>query len=81
MFYIVDKLPRSKSDGGEWDAILRTGVEPSPEERAPQVHPYYRPAPRMQDPKHEREQREKAEEAKINMRPKRRYSRRKSVTI
>ena len=38
-FYIVDKLTRP--EGGEWDAMLRHGIEPSPEHSAPQAHPYF----------------------------------------
>jgi hypothetical protein len=37
-FYIVDKLPQP--DGSEWDAMLRAGVQPSPEQSPPQAHPY-----------------------------------------
>ncbi|KIW18485.1 hypothetical protein PV08_02773 [Exophiala spinifera] len=47
-FYIVDRLPRADSRhgardgsrGGEWDAMLRVGVEPCPDGGPPSAYPY-----------------------------------------
>jgi hypothetical protein len=47
-FYIVDGLPRP--EGGEWDAMLRKGVERSPEHSIPQAYPYVKSPPREKDP-------------------------------
>ncbi|KAK7892478.1 hypothetical protein LTR67_007575 [Exophiala xenobiotica] len=59
-FYIVDKLPRSGPNGGEWDAILRTGVEPSPADGPANAFPYMTVPPRR-DPRAEQEKRKQAE--------------------
>ena len=55
-FYVVDKLPRPDSDGTEWDAMLRAGVDLTPEQSAPQALPYYA---MPVDPKKEKELKER----------------------
>ncbi|KAK5464696.1 hypothetical protein LTS15_001258 [Exophiala xenobiotica] len=59
-FYVMDKLPRSGPNGGEWDAILRTGVEPSPADGPANAFPYMTVPPRR-DPRAEQEKRKQAE--------------------
>ncbi|KAL2436516.1 hypothetical protein ABEF95_011519 [Exophiala dermatitidis] len=73
-FYIVDKLPRAAASvearagaaaleagyggGGDWDAILRTGVEPNP--TIGQAYPYCT-IPAGRDPQREAQARERLE--------------------
>ncbi|EXJ82743.1 hypothetical protein A1O3_06558 [Capronia epimyces CBS 606.96] len=57
-FYIVDKLPRSGAEGGDWDAILRAGVEPS--SAVGRAYPYCT-IPAGHDPRREAEKRERME--------------------
>ncbi|KIW53244.1 hypothetical protein PV05_08833 [Exophiala xenobiotica] len=59
-FYIVDKLPRPGPNAGEWDAILRTGVEPSPADGPANAFPYMTVPPRR-DSGAEQERRKQAE--------------------
>lgn len=47
-FYIVDRLPLP--EGGEWDAMLRKGVERSPEHSPPPAYPYVKAPPQIKDP-------------------------------
>ncbi|KAI1629345.1 hypothetical protein EDD37DRAFT_48195 [Exophiala viscosa] len=56
-FYVVDQSPRA-TGGGEWDALLRAGVEPDPGQVPAQAFPYgYAP----RDPRRDEDQRKKDE--------------------
>lgn len=61
-FYVVDRLHQPNSDKREWDAVLRAGVEPCPEQSAANAFPYMN-VPQGHDPGREREQRERLEKS------------------